>query len=95
MNDVTIDHPKTKEHKSLVLYADWRSMRKYDQDKIVYQHYLKSEHTLARLPIAIFPPYINGRIVAQKSVFTIHGAERDGFGTLAANCAICRSPKYW
>ncbi len=68
--------------KSLVLYTDYWAMEKYDQDKIIFKHYLKSEHELAEFPIAIFPPYIDSRIVAQKSVFTIHGKLKDGFEKL-------------
>jgi hypothetical protein len=93
VNDVTIDHPETKEDKSLVLYSDQWSTEKYDQDKIVYKYYLKSEHELAKLPIAIFPPYIDVRVVAQKSVFTIHGADKDGFKNLADNSADAQIAK--
>jgi hypothetical protein len=34
------------------------------------------------LPVAVFPPHIDRRIVAQKSVFTLHGHEQDGFGVI-------------
>jgi hypothetical protein len=37
----------------------------------------------AKYPIAVLPPHIDVRIVAQKSVFTIHGLEKDGFKIVA------------
>ncbi len=82
VNDVTIEHGETNENKSLVLYTDHWAMEKYDQDQIIRKHYLDTEHKLAKYPIAIFPPYIDVRIVAQKSVFTIHGELRNGFEAL-------------
>jgi hypothetical protein len=82
VNDVTIAHPETNEDKSLVLYTDQWAMEKYDQDQIIFNHYLDSEHNLAKYPIAIFPPYIDVRIVAQKSVFTINGKLKNGFEAL-------------
>ncbi len=36
------------------------------------------EDKLQPYPIAILPPHIDKRIIAQKSVFTIHGGKRDG-----------------
>jgi hypothetical protein len=81
VNDVTTKNTKTKEDKSLVLYTDRRAMKKHDPDSVVRKHYLR-EHRLAKLPVAVFPPHMDRRIVAQKSVFTIHGREKDGFGVL-------------
>jgi hypothetical protein len=82
VNDATMDNPATGESKSQVLYTERTAMAKYDQDAVIRKHYL-NEHTLARLPVAVFPPYIDQRIVAQKSVFTLHGHEKDGFDILS------------
>ncbi len=58
-------------------------MKKYHEDKIILKQYLCREEDLsAQYPIAIFPPHIDVRIVAQKSVFTIHGKLKDGFEKL-------------
>jgi len=81
VNDVTKENVKTGEGKSLVLYTDRRAIEKYDQDRVIRDHYLQ-EHSLAKLPVAVFPPYIDRRIVAQKSVFTIHGIDQNGFDEL-------------
>jgi hypothetical protein len=59
-------------------------MRKYREDRTILERYLCREDELtAKHPIAVFPPHIDVRIVAQKSVFTIHGQERNGFRRLA------------
>jgi hypothetical protein len=72
VNDVTIKNKKTGEGKSLVLYTDYDAVRTFQADKIIPRYYL-DEHNLAKFPVAVFPPHIDPRIVAQKSVFTIHG----------------------
>jgi hypothetical protein len=82
VNDATKENNTTEESKSLVLYTERTAMAKYDQDAVIREHYL-NEHKLARLPVAVFPPHIDRRIVAQKSVFTLHGHEEDGFGILS------------
>ena len=81
VNDVTIKNEETGEDKSLVLYTDNDAVREFPADSIIEKHYL-NEHKLADLPVAVFPPYIDRRIVAQKSVFTIHGYLKDGFDVL-------------
>ena len=48
-----------------------------DEDKIV-REYLEDHSDLPNLPIAVIPPHINERIVAQKSFFTVHGRLRNG-----------------
>ena len=48
-----------------------------DEDEIV-RDYLEDHSDLPNLPIAVIPPHINERIVAQKSVFTVHGRLRNG-----------------
>jgi len=87
INDLAGRDPKTKQYKSLVRYTDYWAMEKYHEDRIVLERYLCREEDLsAKYPIAVFPPHIDIRIVAQKSVFTIHGLEKDGFRVLADNC---------
>ena len=80
-NDVTIKNEKTGEGKSLVLYTDYNAVEEFTEDKIIPEHYL-NEHKLAKFPVAVFPPHIDPRIVAQKSVFTIHGRLKNGFDVL-------------
>ncbi|MGD0232893.1 MAG: FRG domain-containing protein [Syntrophorhabdales bacterium] len=80
-NDVTTHNQATGEDKSLILYTDCDAIEEFSADKVIRDNYL-DEHNLARLPVAVFPPHIDPRIVAQKSVFTIHGSEKDGFGLL-------------
>jgi len=81
VNDVTIKNEETGEDKSLVLYTDYNAVEEFPADSIIKEYYL-NEHKLADLPIAAFPPHIDPRIVAQKSVFTIHGRLRNGFDVL-------------
>lgn len=56
-------------------------MAEFPADKIIPKHYL-NEHNLAKFPVAVFPSLIDPRIVAQKSVFTIHGKHKNGFNEL-------------
>ncbi len=42
------------------------------------------ENKLPDYPIAVLPPHIDKRIIAQKSVFTIHGRKVDGFADLCS-----------
>lgn len=42
------------------------------------------ERKLPPYPIAVLPPHIDKRIIAQKSVFTIHGRKVDGFADLCS-----------
>jgi hypothetical protein len=81
VNDVTKANKKTGEGKSLVLYSDYDAVRNYVADRIIQKHFF-DEHKLAKYPVAIFPPHIDGRIVAQKSVFTLHGRKKNGFHIL-------------
>ena len=81
VNDVTIENKETGESKSLVLYTDYNAVEEFPADKIIPEYYL-NEHKLAKFPVAVFPPHIDPRIVAQKSVFTIHGRLKNGFNVL-------------
>jgi hypothetical protein len=93
VNDVTIDNDETGESKSLVLYTDRDAIKEFDVDSIIPKHYF-DEHNLAEFPVAVFPPHVDPRIVAQKSVFTIHGRLKNGFGVLlrryAEETQICK-----
>src|SRR5439155_15329779 len=44
----------------------------------------KKKQRLPKLPVAIVPSHTMRRISAQRSCFTIHGTEYDGFGQLTA-----------
>jgi hypothetical protein len=92
VNDVTRINRKTKEDKSLVLYTGTDAVGQYTADKVIRKHYF-DEHKLAKYPVAVFPPHVDPRIVAQKSVFTIHGKDRDGFYSLlkkhGARAQVC------
>ena len=81
VSDVTISNKKTGESKSLVHYTDYNAVEEFPADRIIRKYYL-NEHKLAKLPVAVFPPHIDPRIVAQKSVFTIHGRLKNGFNML-------------
>jgi hypothetical protein len=81
VNDVTIKNEETGEDKSLVLYTDYNAVEEFPADSVIKEYYL-NEHKLADLPVAAFPPHIDPRIVAQKSVFTIHGRLQNGFDVL-------------
>jgi hypothetical protein len=81
VNDATREDKKTGESKSLVLYTDYKAVEEFHPDSIISECYL-DEHKLADLPVAVFPPHIDPRIVAQKSVFTIHGRLKNGFNVL-------------
>jgi hypothetical protein len=83
INKIAHKDPESEEYKSLVRYTDYWAMEKYPEDKIILKYYLDREEKLsAQYPIAVFPPHIDVRIVAQKSVFTIHGKLKDGFRKL-------------
>ncbi len=51
-----------------------------DNERII-SPYLSDAH-LPPNPVAVLPPHIDRRIVAQKSVFTVHGSRQDGIGDL-------------
>ena len=92
MNEATRDNLATGESKSLVLYTDSVAINTFDQDTIIGEHYLR-EHHLGKLPVAVFPPHIDRRITAQRSVFTLHGSEKDGFSVLAkkySDAQVCK-----
>lgn len=50
---------------------------------------------LPRLPIAVFPTHTMRRISAQRSCFTLHGNDRDGFETLMKKWRPARNGPRW
>jgi hypothetical protein len=83
LNSVNDALPENND-KSLVRYIDYWAMKKYPEDRTVMRKYLCREEKLtAKYPVAVFPPHIDVRIVAQKSAFTIHGRKKNGFRNLA------------
>ena len=59
------------------LIFDTDDLIQTDEDVIV-NDYLEDHSDLPDLPVAVMPPHINERIVAQKSVFTVHGRLHNG-----------------
>jgi hypothetical protein len=83
VNESAKGNPEREECRSLVLYTDYWAVEKYPEDSVVAERYLcREERLTAKFPIAVFPPHIDARITAQRSVFTIHGRERNGFRIL-------------
>jgi len=50
-----------------------------EKEKAIVNAYIEDRKDLPDLPLAIVPPYIDERIVSQKSCFTIHGRKHHGF----------------
>lgn len=48
-------------------------------DDVLIEEYKNGFKELPKLPVALYPPYIDERMRAQKSCFTIHGSVVDGF----------------
>jgi len=44
--------------------------------------YTRDTGDLPEMPIAIIPPYVDERLRVQRSRFTVHGSEKDGFNKL-------------
>jgi len=78
----------------------WLNEKTTRKRELYYSHFPKEERASQRAvspylqekrlppyPIAVLPPHIDKRIVAQKSVFTIHGRKLDGFADL---CSVHR-----
>lgn len=63
------------------LIFDTDELIRTDEDEIVTV-YLEDHGDLPNLPVAVMPPHINERIVAQKSVFTVHGRLRNGLNAV-------------
>ena len=81
---VWILNPYDLNHSSVesptIFYADSVTMEKEDR---IIQDYLHDDlGKIPKYPIAILPPYVNKRMTAQRSCFTVHGSVKDGFGSL-------------
>ena len=62
-----------------VFYSD--VARQAPEDLIANQ-YIRDQDSLPKWPIAIFPPYIDERLRVQRSRFTVHGSQKDGFSNM-------------
>jgi hypothetical protein len=80
LNSVTSGH-------DVLYYTDPTYQEKVD--KKVLRRY-EDDTNLPDYPIAVLPPYIDNRIIAQKSVYTIHGKKEDGYLEL---CRHKKNPK--
>jgi hypothetical protein len=73
----------------------WLNKKSTQKRELYYSHFIGndadnvqiispylSDANLPPDPVAVLPPHIDRRIVAQKSVFTIHGSRKDGIGDL-------------
>lgn len=57
-----------------IFYTDYSmSMNKEEKEAVIPYFYDRAKTTLPVYPIAVLPPHIVNRIVAQRSVFTLHG----------------------
>lgn len=64
-----------------IFYTDAHTRN--DEDKIIDSFLDDSGVVLPKYPVAFFPAYINERLAAQKSCFTIHGSHKTGFTALS------------
>ncbi len=82
INEAALKDPETFKYKSLILYTDYWARKHYKEDKIINEYLRREDKLSAKYPVAVFPPHIDVRIIAQRSVFTIHGKEKNGFWNL-------------
>jgi len=55
----------------------------YEEDDQIINDYLDDDlDNMQKYPIAILPPYVEKRMTAQRSCFTVHGSVKDGFSAL-------------
>ena len=64
----------------MVYYSDPDYLERIDKRVLKY---FEDEKKLPDYPVPVLPSHVDNRIVAQKSVFTIHGKRRDGFFDLS------------
>ena len=71
--------------REVIYYSD--PITREEGDKVIDDYFYDSKNSndLPDFPIALFPPYSNKRMTAQRSCFTIHGAIKDGFEVLMKN----------
>lgn len=73
----------------------WLNKKSTKTRELFYSHFIRDDVDNERIispylndaaldpdPVAVLPPHIDRRIIAQKSVFTIHGSRQDGIGDL-------------
>ena len=63
----------------MVYYSDPDYFERIDKRVLKY---FEDENKLPHYPVPVLPSHVDNRIVAQKSVFTIHGKRKDGFSDL-------------
>jgi hypothetical protein len=64
----------------MVYYSDPEYLERIDKRVLKY---FEHEKKLPDFPVPVLPSHVDNRIVAQKSVFTIHGKRKDGFYDLS------------
>jgi hypothetical protein len=95
-----VHDPKPKEHFTpciWMLNPRWLNEKSTKKRELFYSHFRAEDKASRRIvspylrekglpdyPVAVLPPHIDRRIVAQKSVFTIHGRKQDGIADLCA-----------
>lgn len=67
--------------KLYVIYFTDSITRDSDDNEIV-DKYLPGSNGLPNLPIALAPPYVDERMSSQKSCFTVHGKNMEGFESI-------------
>ena len=80
LNPFWLNTVSTKEY--MVYTTD---TRKPEIDSKITDPYIADFKKIPNLPLAILPAHINERIVVQRSCFTVHGSDRDGFSTVFGN----------
>lgn len=75
LNKISVQH-------SAVLYTDTQTQEPLDRKT---KDYLKDGAKLPQLPICVTPPYIDDRLRAQKSCFTVHGKRKDDLTKIFKN----------
>lgn len=73
------DLNKVSSKNEIIYYTDILTREKEDS---IVDDYLKDDVKMPDYPIAIIPPYVNKRMSAQKSCFTVHGENKFGFENL-------------
>jgi hypothetical protein len=92
-----LSDPKAKDPCIWMLNPWWLNEIVIGERELYYSHFREeeiaskaaispylAEKSLPSYPVAIHPPHHDRRIVAQKSVFTLHGCLVDGFSDLCA-----------
>ena len=78
LNYLSVEKEKGKKIGKVFFTAD---LIRNEEDAIVDSYYYDNDELL-KYPIGIEPPYLNERMRAQKSRFTLHGKDKKGFENL-------------